>query len=95
MEAIRQDMLGKIRINQNFQAELKEELGRSRRGEHVFNNGILRFHSNVLTEFIQDNHIDNLRGYNQQVMNDLGSHTLPPNTATEIQTNMVVHFSSD
>lgn len=96
LEAIKKDMLEKIHIlNPNFKQELKEELGRSQRGEHVFNNGILRFHFNVLTEFIQTHHIDNLRGYNQQAMNTLGRLTLPATTAEDIQTNMVVHFGED
>ncbi|XP_016151470.1 uncharacterized protein [Sinocyclocheilus grahami] len=96
VEAIKKDMLEKIHIiNPNFKHELKEELGRSERGEHVFNNSILKFHFKVLTDFIQSHHIDNLGGYNQQAMDTLGSHTLPPNTAEDIQTNMVVHFGED
>ncbi|XP_026051224.1 uncharacterized protein LOC113038186 isoform X2 [Carassius auratus] len=96
VEAIREDMLRKIRIlKSNFNEELKEELGRSKRGEHVFNNDILKFHFKVLTDFIQICHIDNLRGYNQQAMNELGRHTLTQSSATDIQTNMVVHFGED
>ncbi|XP_042603920.1 uncharacterized protein LOC109080831 isoform X2 [Cyprinus carpio] len=96
VEAIQKDMLEKIRIiNPNFNEELKDELRRPKRGEHVFNNNILKFHSKVLTEFIQSQHIDNLQGYDQQAMNELGRHTLPQNTATDIQTNMVVHFRED
>ncbi|KTF79953.1 hypothetical protein cypCar_00045456, partial [Cyprinus carpio] len=96
VEAIQKDMLEKIRIiNPNFNEELKDELRRPKRGEHVFNNDILRFHSKVLTEFIQRYSIANRRGYNQQAMNELGRHTLPQNTATDIQTNMVVHFGED
>ncbi len=98
VEAIKKDMLEKIRIvDQNFQVELKKELERSKRGEHVFNNNILRFHSDVLNNFIQSNHIDNLQGYNQhqQAMDTLGRHTLSQNTETDIQTNMVVHFGED
>ncbi len=70
LKAIEKDMLEKIRIiNPDFQEELKEQLGRSQRGEHVFNNNILKFHSNVLKEFIQIKNIGNLQGYdqNQQV----------------------------
>lgn len=96
VEAIKKDMLTKIRIiNPNYSKEQKEQLERSRRGEHVFNNNILKFHSKVLTEFIQSHHIDNRQGYNQQAVNELGKHTLPQNTATDIQTNMVVHFGQD
>lgn len=89
-------MLEKIRnIDPKFYQELEEQLERSKRGEHVFNNNILKFHSKVLKEFIQRHHIDNLRGYNQQAMDTLGRHTLPQNTETDIQTNMVVHFEQD
>ncbi|KAF4098127.1 uncharacterized protein LOC131529370 [Onychostoma macrolepis] len=96
VEAIKKDMLEKIRIiKPDFNQELEEQLKRSRRGEHVFNNDILRFHSKVLTEFIQRHSINNRQGYNQQAMNDLGRHTLTQNTANEIQTNMVVHFGED
>ncbi len=96
VEEIKNDMLEKIRyIDQNFKVELEEQLERSKRGEHVFNNSILKFHFKVLTDFIQRHHIDNLRGYNQQAMDTLGRHTLPQNTADDIQTNMVVHFGAD
>ncbi|XP_052444157.1 uncharacterized protein LOC127985976 isoform X1 [Carassius gibelio] len=96
VEAIREDMLEKICIlKPDFNEELKDELKRSRRGEHVFNNDILRFHSKVLTEFIQRYSIANRQGYNQQAMTELGRHTLPQNSATDIQTNMVVHFGED
>lgn len=93
VEAIRKEVLGKIHnINQNFKLELQEQLGRSGRGEHVFNNDILKFHLGVLTDFIQQRHINDIPGFNQQVMNELGRHTLPQNTANDIQNNMVVHF---
>lgn len=96
VEAIQKDMLEKIRIiKPNFSEELTKELKRSRRGEHVFNNDILRFHSKVLTDFIQSQNIYNHRGYDQQAMDTLGKHTLSQNTAEDIQTNMVVHFSED
>ncbi|XP_073690552.1 uncharacterized protein [Garra rufa] len=96
LEEIRNDMLRKIHLlNPNFNQELKEELGRSRKGEHVFNNSILGFHSDVLTKFKRSHDIDNKPGYNQQAMDELGRHTLSPNTAKDIQTNMVVDFSED
>ncbi|KAK2915785.1 hypothetical protein Q8A67_000159 [Cirrhinus molitorella] len=96
VEAIQKDMLEKIRIiNPNFSEALKEELTRSKRGEHVFNNDILKFHFKVLTEFIQSQKMYNHRGYDQQAMNTLGKHTLSQNTAEDIQTNMVVHFGED
>ncbi len=96
VEDIRKGMLEKIRIvDQNFKVELEEQLERSQKGEHVFNNDILKFNLKVLTDFIQSNHIDNLRGYNQQTMDTLGKHTLPQNTADKIQKEMVVHFGED
>lgn len=96
LKDINQDVAKKLTfINPNIKQDLKEQLERSGRGEHVFNNNILRFHSKVLIDFIQARRIDNLRGYNQQVMNDLGRHTLPPNTEQDIQNNMVVHFAED
>ncbi|KAL1279588.1 hypothetical protein QQF64_026261 [Cirrhinus molitorella] len=96
LEDIKKDMLEKIRIiNPNYSGDLKEQLERSQRGEHVFNNGILRFHSGVLTAFIQLRRIDNIPGYNKQAMDALGRHTLTQNTAEEIQTHMVVHFGAD
>ncbi len=84
VEKIKKDMLRKIHIiDPKFSQELKEELGRSKRGEHVFNNDILKFHFKVLTNFIQSHHITNLRGYNQhqEAVDELGKHTLPRNTA--------------
>ncbi|XP_059381673.1 uncharacterized protein LOC132116826 [Carassius carassius] len=96
VEAIQKDMLEKIRIiKPDFNKELTEELKRSKRGEHVFNNHILKFHSTVLTDFIQRYNIANRQGYNQPAMDTLGRHTLTQNSATEIQTNMVVHFGED
>ncbi len=96
VEKINNKMLEKIHIlKPDFNQVLKDELKRSRRGEHVFNNDILKFHSKVLTEFIQRYSITNRQGYNQQAMNELGRHTLPQNTAEEIKTHMVVHFGED
>ncbi|KAK2915786.1 hypothetical protein Q8A67_000160 [Cirrhinus molitorella] len=97
VEAIQKDMLEKIHIvKPKFSEALKEELTRSKRGEHVFNNDILKFHSKVLTEFIQIKKIYMLRGYNEEeIMEKLGKLTLPKKTAEEIQTNMVVHFEDD
>ncbi len=98
VEDIKKDMLEKIRIvDPDFKVELKEELERSQRGEHVFNNNILKSHSKVLKEFIQIKNINNLQGYNQRqhAINELGKHTLSQNTADDIQTNMVVDFDED
>ncbi|XP_042603918.1 uncharacterized protein LOC109080831 isoform X1 [Cyprinus carpio] len=100
VEAIRKDTLEKIRIIEpNFKEkrmeEIKEELQRSKRGEHVFNNDILKFNSKVLTDFIEKYCIYRLQGYDQQEMNELGRHTLHPDTAENIQTKMVVHFGED
>ncbi len=98
VEKINNDMLEKIRIIEpKYSKELKEELKGSKRDEHVFNNNILRFHSDVLKKFIEINDIDNLRGYDQhqEAVDELGSHTLPQNTATDIQTNMKAYFDED
>ncbi len=99
VEDIRKDMLEKIHIidpdYQELKEQLKEQLGRSKRGEHVFNKGILKFHSKVLKKFIQIKNIDTLQEYNQQAMTELDGHTLPQNTETDIQTNMVVDFGKD
>ncbi len=101
VEDIRKDMLEKIHIidpdYQELKEQLKEQLGRSKRGEHVFNNNILKFHSKVLTEFIKKKSIDTLQGYDQhqQAVTELGRRTLPQNTETDIQTNMVVDFDKD
>ncbi|XP_057180489.1 uncharacterized protein LOC130548055 [Triplophysa rosa] len=98
LEAIQRAMLEKIHIiDPNFYQELKEELGRSKRGEHVFNNGILKFHNNVLTTFIQDKGISKLQRYDQiqQALNELGKNTLSQNTAADIEDEMVVHFRVD
>ncbi|KAL1277437.1 hypothetical protein QQF64_024110 [Cirrhinus molitorella] len=92
VEAIKRDMLEKIHIiNPKFRGDLKEQLERSFRGEHVFNNGILKFNLNSLKEFTEKHYISELRD-NEQKMKELGKHPLSPNTEKEIQTNMVVHF---
>lgn len=72
--------------------ELKEELEESKRGEHVFNNDILRFHSKVLNKLIERHGINNFSGYNPDIMNTLGRHTLTKNTKTKIQKGMVAYF---
>ncbi len=60
VEKIKKDMLKKIRIiDPKFSQELKEELGRSKRGEHVFNNSILKFHSDVVNDLITIRCINN------------------------------------
>lgn len=94
LKAINQDVAEKLTlINPNFKQDLNEQMERSKRGEHVFNTNMLKFHSKVLIKFIQARNIGNLEGYNQQVMNDLCRHTLTQNTKNEIQKNMVVHFA--
>ncbi|KAA0721374.1 hypothetical protein E1301_Tti021884 [Triplophysa tibetana] len=98
VQVIQRDMLEKIQIlKPDFYEELKEELKRSNRGEHVFNNDILKFHLKVLTEFKREQDIDDRPGYLQvkEEVDALGKHTLSQNTAAEIQTNMVVHFGAD
>ncbi|XP_058271898.1 uncharacterized protein LOC131369327 [Hemibagrus wyckioides] len=82
-------------IGEPFNEELKEELKRSKRGAHVFNNDVLKFHSKVLKDFIKRYRIESLRGYNKQTMDELGKHTLLQKTAADIQYNMVVHFDDD
>ncbi|XP_060747608.1 uncharacterized protein LOC132860431 [Tachysurus vachellii] len=98
-EEIRRDMEQKLRnLNQLLPEQLREQLTRSEKGEHVFNNNILKFHLKVLRDFIKGpNKIYSLRGYEsiEQTLNELGKHTLSPHTAGDIQTNMVVHFDSD
>lgn len=91
-------MVEKLRsIDQPFNQKLKEMLERSDRGEHVFNNNILKFHSTVVEKFKARNSIASLTGYNliQQRLDELGKHTLSQNTAADIQKNMVVHFALD
>ncbi|KAF4098129.1 hypothetical protein G5714_020159 [Onychostoma macrolepis] len=98
VEEIKKEMLEKIHIiKPDFNQELKFELEKSQRGEHVFNNNILRFHSDVLTDFIKSQSIAKLQRYkqHQQAINDLGRCTLSKNTVDEIQTKMVVHFGED
>ncbi|KAI5612737.1 hypothetical protein C0J50_4469 [Silurus asotus] len=96
VEEIKEDMLKKVRIIQpDFYAELTEELKRSRRGEHVFNNDILRFHYKVLVEFLNKYGFSNLPQFNEETMKRLARHTLSPNTAKQIETEMVVHFDDD
>ncbi len=98
VDKIKTDMLKKIHIiKPNFKKELKKQLERSKRSEHVFNNNILKFHSKVLKEFKERHRIDKQRGYDQhqQALKELGKHTLTPDTAREIQTHMVVHFDED
>ncbi len=96
VEEIKKDMLEKIRIiKPKFDQELEEQLERSKRGEHVFNNNILKFHSKVLKKFIKIHRIGNRKEHNQQAMTELDGHTLPQNTADEIQKEMVVDFGED
>ncbi len=95
VEKIKKDMLEKIRIiepkySQELKEQLKEELKRSKRGEHVFNNDILKFHSKMLTP----KYLNQPR-YNQPAVNELGRHTLTPKTAEDIEKNMVVDFNQD
>ncbi len=102
VEDIRKDMLEKIHIvDPDFQEELKkqlkEELRRSKKSEHVFNNGILKFHSKVVNDLITIRCINNPqeRDQYQQAVTELDGHTLPQNTETDIRTNMVVDFGAD
>ncbi len=95
---IKKDMLKKVCIiDPVFKEELKKELKKSKRGKHVFNNNILKFHSDVLKEFIKRHRIGNRQGYNQhqQAVKELGRCTLSQNTVKEIRKKMVVDFGVD
>ncbi|XP_043077218.1 uncharacterized protein LOC122326419 [Puntigrus tetrazona] len=90
VDDIKKKMLVKIQaIDRNCNEVLIEEVGKSKRGEHVFNNNILKFHSKVLKDFIEN------KIYNEQAVATLTGHTLPPNTAEDIQRHMVVHFEDE
>ncbi|KAI5096280.1 hypothetical protein C0J45_13174 [Silurus meridionalis] len=96
VEEIKEDMLKKVRdIKPDFYEELTEELKRSRRGEHVFNNDILKFHYKVLVEFLNRLGFSNRPQFNEETMKRLARHTLSQNTAEQIETEMVVHFDDD
>ncbi|XP_060792028.1 uncharacterized protein LOC132895434 isoform X2 [Neoarius graeffei] len=97
IETIYADMLRKIHIiNPNFRQNLEAELVRSTRGEHVFNNNILKFHSKVLNKF-KEAKLDNLQALkdNPRALNGFDSNPLNENTAREIQYQMVVHFDNN
>ncbi len=98
VEEIKEYMLEKIRIiKPKFSQELKEELRRSKKGEHVFNNGILKFHSKVLKKFIEICGINNPQGsdQHQQAVTELDGHTLSQITEKDIGKEMVVGFGAD
>ncbi|GAA6100111.1 uncharacterized protein LOC122141291 [Tachysurus ichikawai] len=82
-------------INRPLPQSLKVELGKSKRGEHVFNTDILKFYSKVLRRFLEkNNNIQSLQGYEseKQTLNTFGEHTLSPDTEYDIQTKMVVEL---
>ncbi|XP_046698531.1 uncharacterized protein LOC124381157 [Silurus meridionalis] len=80
---------------EKVEQELCEDAGNAKRGAHVFNNNVLKFHHKVLQTFIQQYKIFNLQGYNKEEIEDFGSHTLSQETTMEIQRNMVVHFEPE
>ncbi|KAF5894477.1 homeodomain-interacting protein kinase 3-like isoform X2, partial [Clarias magur] len=85
------DMLEKIRIKDPQLVEgLNEELKRSKRGEHVFNNGILKFHYNVVKDFKVD--LYKLEKYDEKALDEFSGHNLPQNTEEEIGYKMVVEI---
>ncbi|KAK2827745.1 hypothetical protein Q7C36_018671 [Tachysurus vachellii] len=95
LDEIRRGVEEKLsKIGRLMPGELTEQLTRARKGEHVFNNNILKFHSNVVHDFIVKSKIHLLRGYEskEQTLKELGKHTLSPQTEADIQTNMVVDF---
>lgn len=63
MQDTRETTLRKIlRINQNFQLNdpLADDGKRSRRGEHVINNGVISFYHKVVDDFMKETyHIPN------------------------------------
>ncbi|KAM9450498.1 uncharacterized protein Hap1MRO34_021102 isoform 2-T3 [Clarias gariepinus] len=74
--------------------KIKEEQDRAKRGEHVFNNGILKFHSKVLNAFVEK-YLYELQKYDGEALDEFKGHTLPQNTAKDIGENMVVTISTD
>ncbi|KAL2098971.1 hypothetical protein ACEWY4_005451 [Coilia grayii] len=90
VQQIRDMTLQKIqRINQNFQLNepLEDVHVRSRRGEHVINNGVITFYHKAVEDFMKNT-------YRQ--LNDLGIDCLlDNNTRDAIQSELVVHFSED
>ncbi|XP_076843080.1 uncharacterized protein LOC143487796 [Brachyhypopomus gauderio] len=92
-----QEIIRLIKPDFAFREPLKEELRRSKRGEHVFNNDILKFHKEILKDFL--NKMQHKFSLNQDdidtLINELGNHSLDKNTVCEISTKMVVHFDEE
>ncbi|XP_076843084.1 uncharacterized protein LOC143487799 [Brachyhypopomus gauderio] len=99
LEKIRCNVLEIIRLIDTkfeFTEPLMEELKRSKRGEHVFNNDILKFHKKILKHFLKSQHIYSVKQVDSDTLiNELGNHGLDENTECEISTNMVVHFEEE
>ncbi|MGL5623384.1 hypothetical protein [Cetobacterium sp.] len=81
--------------NEKVELEQCKDAGNAKRGAHVFNNNVLKFHHKVLEMFIEKYDISNLQGYNKEIIEEFGSHTLSQETTVEIQRNMVVHFEPE
>lgn len=96
MLKIRQEMLEKIRLikpDYVLSTELQRETRGSKRGEHVFNNNILKFYSTVVrTEFGPINlFYSNLFEYMSNKTH-MGYHRLRPDIEQDICSKMVVTF---
>ncbi|XP_046700517.1 uncharacterized protein LOC124382465 [Silurus meridionalis] len=96
------DMCEKIRLidtdyqmDKKVDKELYKDVRKTKRGAHVFNNDLLKFHHKVLQKFIKKYQIFNLQGYNKEEIEEFSSHTLSQETTMEIQRNMVVHFDHE
>ncbi|XP_076843067.1 uncharacterized protein LOC143487783 [Brachyhypopomus gauderio] len=92
-----QEIIRLIKPDFAFNQPLKEELRRSNRGEHVFNNDILTFHKELLKDFFyKRQHAFNPNQDDiDTLINELGNHGLDNNTVCEISTNMIVHFDEE
>ncbi|XP_063080269.1 uncharacterized protein LOC134470167 [Engraulis encrasicolus] len=89
MQDTRETTLRKIlRINQNFQLNdpLADDGKRSRRGEHVINNGVISFYHKVVDDFMKATHIPNTLGVESPLDND---------TRVAIQNDLIAHFDED
>lgn len=77
-------------IDKNFKLTQTLGEGRSKRGEHVINNDVIKFHSELITDFFEEN--------DEQFLDELTDLLLSPlseKTKSDIGYNMVVHFGQD
>ena len=85
LQKVQEETERKIRlVNQNFEfpASLGDDGTRSKRGEHVINNGVITFYDKAFSEFM-----------NQTI--NLGINYLEINTKKAIETELVVYFDED